>query len=207
MSFQLKLPEDFFFEVAEQLQGFITDDLSYFIAQLGTGVGPDAYSKIPEVMLKKPLGLRGAYEQAYFFTVLAAQRAIRLEDEKKVPFGTARVFFSQLINLSKQVIIANSSSDGLCDQFGYGCPIPSGSSILASTIRLIGSSDLPATDKDTMIKMLRHNRSGLMLQQALPWVALFGVGSLIISGIGYRRRASSSTQITIEAPSGSSQPD
>lgn len=166
------MADDFYFELAEHLQGIASDDLIYIIAQMGNGVGSDAYAEVPANMSRRPTNMQEAYEQAYFFTALAAQRALRLEDERKIPFGSARTLLNELPDLAQSLVAASA---------GESVSLSSESAVLSQTKAVIEKSALPSEDKAKIVGFISSNLTSLFWHSSLPWMGGLALGGIVLA--------------------------
>lgn len=188
MSFLDRISPDLLMKLSTSVLPWIGPEGAFLLAQLGTGVGSEAYANIPAQMKRGPTTTQEAYAQAYYFTLLAAQRAIKLQDEGKVDFDAPLVFFEFLKNLNADVDVVARGVGTSCEAAGFNCPVRGASRVLKDTIDTIEASDLPDSDKAALAGPLRKNRSQVTLRQAIPYVVIFGIGGFLIHSYYQQRQ-------------------
>jgi hypothetical protein len=158
---------------------WLADDTMYYAAMAGSGIGADAYDEVPLRMSRPPKDQMEAYEQAVFFVALATRRAIQLEDEGVISHGVKAPLQQELSRLGAEGAAAKSDTNILCATTGYWCPVRGSGQVLADTIEIIEGSGLPDQERVRMTTILRKSKQAVMLRQALPWLALAGVGGAV----------------------------
>ena len=175
-----RLPPGLIFQASTNLLPWLGPDLAYFLANIGNGVGTEAYEDIPANMQRGPVTTKEAYTQAFYFTALAAERAIRLQDQGKVTYESALSLFQYLSDLNEQAEVISSGTNLACEYAGASCPVPGAAKVLLDTIQAIEAANLPEEDTEILVSILKKNRNKVTMRQAVPFVLLFAVGGYFL---------------------------
>jgi len=157
----------------------LEEDVMYYAAQTGAGIGPEVYTAIPDRMNRAPKDQIEAYAQASYFVALAARRAAQLEDEGTLAPGAKAFLQARLAELAQESKLAQADTNFVCANTGYWCPVRGAGTVLRDTIQVIEDSGLPDQERVRMTTILRKSRTAVLLKQAVPWLILAGaVGTL-----------------------------
>jgi hypothetical protein len=152
------------------VSSWLADDSMVLAAQSGVSIGADIYEQLDSRMTHTPSSVMVAYEQAAYFLALAVRRALRE--------GTPTSVLTQALSrIGAEAEAASDDVSWMCRSTGYGCPSGGSVSVLNDAIDAIEAANLPQDDEVQLLSLLKSNRWGVQVRQAVP------VGVAILSGL------------------------
>lgn len=144
-------------------------------AALGVGgIGPGVYDSLDARMVKAPANIMVAYEQASYFVAIGVLRALK-NDEK----GAVTALQNALGRIQAEGAATNEEVNWICEMTGMLCPAGGSGAVLQTAINDIERSGLNSDDSLTLTAILKANKFGFQMKQAVPVIVAIGAGALI----------------------------